>query len=171
MPQQLASLAIAVKTGDLKRATAELHKLEKAGLRAEKGTDKLTNSTKRLGGSMSTLSVAIVAVATSMVVRKVIEYADTMTRLDSQIKLVTNSTEELVKTQADLFALSQDTRQSLEATTNLYARMARASESMGTSQEDLLVATKAVNQALVISGASATEASSTISISKWCTKR
>jgi len=162
MPQQLASLAIAIQTNDLKRATQELNKLEKAGLRAEKGTDKLTNSTNKLGSSLVSVKGAVIAFIGSMAIRKVIEYADTMTRLDSQIKLVTNSTEELVKTQADLFALSQDTRQSLEATTNLYARMARASESMGTSQEDLLVATKAVNQALVISGASATEASSTI---------
>ena len=162
MAEQLASLAISVKTGDVKSAIKELDRLEKSGLRAERGTDRLTKSTKSLGSALTSLPVLISAVATSMAITKVVKYADTMTRLESQIKLVTNSTAELIETQSDLFALSQDTRQSLEATTNLYARMARATESMGTSQTDLLQATTAVNQALVISGASASEASSTI---------
>lgn len=156
MAQELASLAIAIRTNDLKKATTELNKLEKAGRKTEKATDSLTKSAVKLGAAYLSFT------AVASVTKAFIAQADTMTRLDSQIKLVTNSTQELEETQADLFALSQETRQSLEATTNLYARMARASESMGTSQEDLLVATKAVNQALVISGASATEASSTI---------
>jgi tape measure domain-containing protein len=162
MSSQLASLAIEIQTGSLKRASAELDKLTKVGLRAEKGTNNLTKSTKTLGSSLFTLQSAFIAVGGAMAIGKLIEYADTMTRLESQIKLVTGSSQELLKTQTDLFKLSQETRQSLESTTNLYARMARATEELGTSDEDLLKATKSVNQALVISGASATESSSAI---------
>lgn len=142
----------------------------KEAIRLKKDLKNLDGSIKNsektfLGFDKSLLKVAGSFVALSKVsdlAQSFIKTADSITLMNSQLKLVTTSSKNLAETQSKLFALSQETRQSLKSTVNLYARMARATKSAGTSQEDLLIATTSINKALIISGASASEASSAI---------
>lgn len=90
---------------------------------------------------------------------KLREYADGWVLMSARISLVTDSTAELNQVQAKLFQLSQETRQDLGATVDLYARMARSTKQLGLTQQDLLTITRAVNQAFVVSGATGVEAS------------
>lgn len=159
---QLASLSIAVKTGDIKRASDELHKLEKAGLKAERGTDRLTQSNKNLASTLTSLPALFSGVIIGMGVSKVIEYADAMTLVDSRLKLVTNGTQELATAQAELFAISQNTRTSFTDTVDLFSRMARTTEELNISQSELLGITNTINQALIVSGSSAESANAAL---------
>lgn len=123
---------------------------------ASSSVDRLTRSARNfIGVSLGGLSAALA-------VRETVRAADTYADLRSQIRLVTDSQEELNRVYASTFQLSQDTRQDFESTVNLYARLARATEELGTSEDDLLTITRAINQSFIVSGASAQEASSAI---------
>ena len=91
-------------------------------------------------------------------VRRLLESADVMTLVVSRLKLVTDSSKDLVNTQRNLFAVSQRTGASFEKTVNLYARVARATKALNISQSRLLTFVRAINESLVISGATAAEA-------------
>ena len=54
--------------------------------------------------------------------------------------------------------IANATRSDFEATSELYARLANSSKELGVGQEQLLKFTKILNQAIVLSGASAEEA-------------
>src|SRR5690606_18736649 len=75
-----------------------------------------------------------------------------------RLSLVTSGTEQLVRVQNELFAVAQSTRAPLVDTVDLYGRMARATQELGVSEGQLLTVTNAINQAIVISGASASSA-------------
>jgi tape measure domain-containing protein len=87
-----------------------------------------------------------------------VQMADKARLLSNQIKTVTNSTAEFGAIQDSLFAVSQKTRSSYEATTTLYARMARATDHFNFSQEKLLRTTETIQKAFAIGGASPQEA-------------
>lgn len=94
--------------------------------------------------------------------RKAIETADKWNLLEGRLRLVTSSTAELVMAQQSLFAISQESRVSYEQTADLYARIARSTESLGKSQSQTMEVTEAINKSLVISGASAESANAAL---------
>ena len=81
-----------------------------------------------------------------------VRMADTATRLDGQLRLVTKTQAEFNRAQEETAAIAQRTRQGLEGTVNLYARIARAGR---TSQEQTLQLTESINQAVALSFTSA----------------
>ncbi|MBA1147421.1 tape measure protein [Ectothiorhodospiraceae bacterium WFHF3C12] len=109
---------------------------------------------------VGSLQGAIAAFGAGALLRSIVRVNDTMTRLEGQLRLVTDGEEELRRTEERLFQASQDTRSSYESTVNLYARMARGTEDLNISQAELLGVTTSVNQAIQISGASSSEAAS-----------
>ncbi len=141
---------------------------EKAG-RAAQGTSRNMAAMSAASGNLtarlrSTLSVqrlvsgGFSAIIAALGIKQLIRYSDEMTNLRNQLKLVTNNTEELNKTQTRLLALANNTRADLTATGELYARLSRATKELSISQGQLLGVTRAINQSYVISGASAQEA-------------
>jgi tape measure domain-containing protein len=155
MASNLASLRIAIETGDLKRATSELDKLEKQGKKTEKATDSLTKQAVKLGAAYLSVTTAINAG------KAFIELADEMTNVNSKLKLVTQSTAELAQTQQELFAISQQTRTSFTANVDLYQKMAMSTKELNLSQKDMLGLTSSINKAMIVSGTS-TEGATTL---------
>lgn len=94
--------------------------------------------------------------------RELITYADEYKNLQSQIKLTTKTTEEFANASTGVFRIAQNTRQSLEGTTSLYASLQRSTESLGYSQNRLLGVTETINQAITISGTSAAAANAAL---------
>lgn len=94
--------------------------------------------------------------------RKAIDTADKWNLLEGRLRLVTSSTAELVIAQQNLFAISQESRVSYEQTADLYARIARSTESLGKSQSQTMEVTEAINKSLIISGASAESANAAL---------
>lgn len=129
------------------KATEKLNEQAKALRRTEAQTTSTSAIMAKMSGVLATLG-------TYFSTRKIIEYADTWTTLEGRLKLVTKNTSELIAVQDKLFDLAQETRLSLEGTTDLYARVARSTESVTRSQNDLIQATENINKAMVISGSS-----------------
>lgn len=122
-------------------------------------TGQKVNATRQ---SVLGLGTALRGLAILGVVQELRQLTDTSILLDNRIRLVTDSTAELNVIQDRLFNLAQETRTSLQGTVELYARLARSTRDSAVSSDELLTVTKAVNQAIQISGATAQEASNAI---------
>lgn len=92
------------------------------------------------------------------VIASLIRMADTYTNIQNKLRLVTTGTENLARVTKELQGIANETRSDFEATSELYARLANSSKELGVGQEQLLKFTKTLNQAIVLSGASAEEA-------------
>ena len=114
------------------------------------------NSVLSVRGAVGALAGAA---GIGLMVKRFAEAADVMTLAESRLKLVTEGTNELRQAQANLFVVSQQTGGAFENVVNLYARVARATRQLGVDEQQLLTFTRAVNQSLVVSGATAAEAS------------
>lgn len=108
------------------------------------------------------LVAAAAAAATGLAMRAVIKYSDSYKNLQGQLKLVTKDSSELNRVYDATKAIASETGQSLDATVNLYARMTRATQELGISETDRLRITENVNKAMIVSGASTTEAEAAI---------
>jgi tape measure domain-containing protein len=94
----------------------------------------------------------------SLGVAQLIRYADTLQNVQNRLRIVTTSTEQLEAVNGALFRTANETRQSYEATAELYNRVALAGKNLNVTHQQVLDLTKSVSQAIVISGASGTEA-------------
>lgn len=88
--------------------------------------------------------------------------ADGYTNLQNKLRVVTDGQANLNGITRETFRIAQQTRSSWESTASLYARLALNSKQLGASQQDLLDFTKSLNQAIIISGATSTEAAAGI---------
>lgn len=104
------------------------------------------------------LQRALGLVAAYAGVREIQRLADTYTNLQNRLRQVTTGTENLSTVTNKLFDIANRTRTAYEGTANLYARVALATKELGVSQQELLTFTERVNQAIILSGASAIEA-------------
>ena len=120
-----------------------------------KELDDLDKKSDRLG---NTIRNAFAFIGGALLIRELIELSDTYTNLQNRLRLVTDGTEELEAVTAELLATSNDTRVSFASTAELYARTAIATKELGRTQEETLQFTKSLNQAVILSGASAQEA-------------
>ncbi len=109
-------------------------------------------------GFLETMKGVLVAIAAGGVITGLIRMADTYTTIQNRLRLVTTGTENLARVTKELQGIANETRTDFEATSELYSRMASSSKELGVSQQDLLKFTKTLNQAIVLSGATAEEA-------------
>ena len=120
--------------------------------------DSVDQSAKKASASFTNLGAGIgsafAGISAGAVVRQMVGLADTFTNLTSRLGLVVAGTQNLNSVQQDLFAISQQTRNPLEATTDIYTRLARSTQHLGTSQGALLATTSTLSKALIISGGS-----------------
>ena len=91
-------------------------------------------------------------------IRELTRLADSYTSIQNRVRTVTQGQAALASTTQDLFNIAQRTRSSFEATTELYVRFTNATRELNVSQQQLLRFTESVNQAVILSGASAIEA-------------
>lgn len=105
------------------------------------------------------LKTALGAIGGALVLRQLLQMADAFTLIQNRLRLVTTGTQNLASVTQKLLAISNETRSSFQANADLYGRVARATDELNISQQELLNFTKSLNQAIILSGASATEAS------------
>lgn len=109
-------------------------------------------------GRVSNLSGLLAGLVTGAALFKIASLADEFTNLQNRLRLVTTDSTNLARITKELGNISNSTRSSFTATADLYARMAQAAKGLGLSQRDTLNFTKSLNQAVILSGASAEEA-------------
>lgn len=181
MAQNRISVLIALEGND--------ERLRSALSRAEQGFDRLSGVAQRAGnsasGSLSELRGGLSAVgerldglatgaqrlvAAFVAVKGAVEIAKTLdswNQLNARLKLVTHGTGEYLTAQKSLFEIAQKNGQSLDATGQLYTRMAGSARRAGLDQGQTLKVTEALAMAFRLSGTSASEAeSATVQLSQ-----
>ncbi len=148
------------------RLQREMKETERAGDRlgrnmtdTEKQIGVLGKSFTRLGGLVKG---GLASLAAGFTVGEFIRVTDEFKSLESQLRLVTDSENELLSTQAKLNQIANETVSSYGDTVTLYARLKRATQDLDVSDQRLLQTTEAINNAFRVSGASAEEASNAI---------
>lgn len=126
---------VAQKSGRVKQKTAEL------GREMRKTTTQAT-----------LLSRAFKVFGAYLAVGKLKAYADEWTNIKSILSLVTDGEEARLRVQERLFKLSQNTRQDIGSTVDLYRRISVSTEQLGLSEEKRLSLVEAINKALIIGG-------------------
>lgn len=116
---------------------------------------RTARSTTSLLGLMRS---ALVVIATARVLTGFSDLVDSFTNMRNQIKLVTNSAEEMNAVFESLNQLSTRTRTDLDANVTLFTRMARATTHLTLTYKQLLEATETAALAIKISGATSQEA-------------
>ncbi|HHH1616401.1 TPA: tape measure protein [Yersinia enterocolitica] len=124
--------------------------------------DATAKSVDRAEKSMFSLSRVATALSAVISVQQITSYGNAWVTVSNKLVNAVRANEDLLTVTNRVFDISQDTRAGLEATATLYGRLERATRSAGTSTADLAKLTTTINKGLVVSGATAEEASSTM---------
>lgn len=84
---------------------------------------------------------------------------DTYTTLRNKLNVVAKDQNNLNGIMGATFKVAQETRSSWASTAQMFSRMAMNSKQLGVSQQELIGFTKSLNQAIIVGGATSTEAS------------
>lgn len=136
--------------------------IKKLGSELTDAGDKGKKAASGMDSAFSALRTTIGTIALTALGKQIIGVMDTSTQLESRLKLVTTGSENLASVQQSLYDISLRTHVSQADTIELYTRMARATEALGFSQASTLQVTETINQALIVSGATATESSAAL---------
>ena len=121
----------------------------------ERRLKTIQDRSDRLG---RTLFRVFAALGAGAAVRGLVQLADTFTLVQNKLTQVTKGTAELEAVTEELFNVANKTRSSFEATATLYQRTALATRNLGLSQKETLKFTEQLNQAIILSGATTSEA-------------
>lgn len=148
--------AIVDNTAKMKANAREQSKLNSATQQTASSTNSLKKSVLGLAGAYVTLQGARDLSA------YFIRTADSVSNMDSRLKLATSSLSEFTKAQNELLKISQQTRTDLLSNAELYQRIVMSTEELGLSQSKVLKLTDLINKELRISGTTAEGASALI---------
>lgn len=134
----------------LTRAAGQTQKLAQTAEKSASKLNKVSASAKNMIlGQAAALAGTLAAV---MSVQKIVEVADAWTTVRSRVGLVTDSVQQQQESLNKLYEISQKTRQSYEATGDLYAKVAMNAKQLGLANNDVLKLTELVNKALIVGG-------------------
>lgn len=133
-----------------RRVKGALKGVRSEARKTETQFDKLQKS---LGG----FGTLFAGIGVGLVVREFAQLLDSATNIDNRLKLVTNTTEEVNAVFSELVDISNATRTGLESNAALFNRLSLSTKEMGLTFKETLNFTRSLNQALIISGASAAE--------------
>ena len=127
-------------------------------LAASRGFETAADRASLLRSSLLSVTALAGGFGAALGTNVVARYADTFINLNNQLKTVTSSSSNLEAVQEKLAGVARRSRSSLQSTATIYARTARATETLGLSQEKLLSITETVQKAFAIGGATSAEA-------------
>lgn len=121
----------------------------------DEASGSLGNLTQAGGKAASAMKSLAVTLGAAFGVREVMQAAEAYTTISNRLSLVTKSSDELYAAQSDLFEIAQRTRSPLEATAEVYQRLAQNAGALGLSLSEVGDTTETINKLMVISGTSA----------------
>jgi trimeric autotransporter adhesin len=131
--------------------------------------DQLDGSARRaaggantMGESLRSLAAAAAALGLGALATQVVAVADEYDALTGRIRLAVGAEEDAATAIQTVIDIANNARAPLDATGDLYAKMARNSKDLGLNQDQLASVTRTVAQSLAISNAGAAETDSTI---------
>ena len=131
--------------GDGKEKVKELNaELAKTGDKAEEAA-----------GGLGKIGTLLAGFATVSFAKSLLDTADAMQSINSQVRQVVSSETEYLAVQRQLLEVANNTRASLESTSSLYVSTSRALKDYGYTQQEILQFTEATNNAMTIGGVAA----------------
>lgn len=115
---------------------------------SESASESVTGSFKAIAG----------AAAAFLSVQQLVEYSQTWLGVQNRIKQVSETFDEFSKQSSAVFSIAQNSQSSLEATAELYQRIAASSGQLGATQEKVAQVTQNISKAMSASGVSAESA-------------
>ena len=124
--------------------------------------ESIAPAAERSAGALDFLKKALLAIGGAAAAREVLRLADSYTTLLNRLRSTGLEAGNLTGVYQALLKVSNDTRSSVEGSIELYSRLATSSKELGVSQQQLIQFTTSLNQAVILSGASAIEAENAI---------
>lgn len=124
----------------------------------KRNLSEVGTASRRAAGGVNFLRNALVGLGAALGVREITRFLDASTQLQNRLRAVGLEGRALEATYRELLGTANSTRSSFEGTVELFSRLAISSKELGVSQSQLIDFTKSLNQAIILSGASATEA-------------
>ena len=118
----------------------------------------LGNTANKTQNSLNSLKQLLGGLATAATIRQTVLLADSYARMLNRIRVVTNTNQELFAAMGAVERISRETRTSLEANVDMYARVALNVKQLGISQREIVRFSTSLNHALILSGVTAREA-------------
>lgn len=106
-------------------------------------------------GGLGKIGTVLAGFATLSFAKSLLDTADAMQSINSQVRQVTSSETEYLSVQRQLLEVANNTRASLESTSSLYVSTSRALKDYGYTQQEILTFTEATNNAMAIGGVQA----------------
>lgn len=106
-------------------------------------------------GGLGKIGTVLAGFATLSFAKSLLDTADAMQSINSQVRQVTSSETEYLAVQRQLLDVANSTRASLESTSSLYVSTSRALKDYGYTQQEILTFTEATNNAMTIGGVQA----------------
>ncbi|MBZ5793919.1 phage tail tape measure protein [Burkholderia contaminans] len=97
----------------------------------------------------------VAAAAAAFGVHQLVEYADEWTNLSNRLKIVTRDQIDFAVAQNEVLRIAQETRQPLDATAELYQRIANNTSHLGLSIKQVGPLVETISKAVALSGVSA----------------
>ena len=124
----------------------------------QRNLEDIGRSGRGAAGGVDFLKNALASMGAYLSARELVRLLDTYTNLQNRLRATGLEAQNLTAVYQQLLDVSNSTRQSLEGTVETYSRLANSAKDLGLSQQELIDFTKSLNQAIALSGASATEA-------------
>ena len=128
---------------------------EAVGNQAQQASEKVRAEVGKIGSGLSGLTKLLAGLATADFAKSVLDTADAMQSMNSQVRQVVSSETEYLDVQQQLLDTANRTRASLESTASLYVSTSRALKDYGYTQQEILQFTEATNNAMTIGGVGA----------------
>lgn len=144
MNETMRSFSVNVKSG-----------FEAVGNQAQQAADKVKAEVGKIGSGLSGLTGLLAGLASVGFAKSILDTADAMQSVNSQVRQVTSSETEYLAVQRQLLDTANNTRASLESTASLYVSTSRALKDYGYTQQEILKFTEATNNAMTIGGVGA----------------
>jgi len=121
----------------------------------ERSLTQVENKADKMRGAIAR---ALTGVSVAILVRELGQLADAYTNVQNRLRTVTDDQERLGVVTDEVFAIADRTRSAFDATAEVYSRVGLAAKELGRTELELLRFTESLNQAVILSGASADEA-------------
>ena len=113
---------------------------------------KTGDKAEAAAGGLGKIGTVLAGFATLSFAKFLLDTADAMQSINSQVRQVTSSETEYLSVQRQLLDVANNTRASFESTANLYVSTSRALKDYRYTQQDILTFTEATNNAMAIGG-------------------
>ena len=131
---------------------------ETGARRVKGGIESIGTAATGTERALTLLRRTLGALGITALVRNLLQTADAYTTILNRVRLVTQGHAQLALATDRVLEIANRTRNSFEATAEAYVKTARVANDLGLSQNRVLQFTESLNQAIAISGSTATQA-------------